>query len=78
MLRAANDDLLWHEELKSVHYLTAYDHHRNNSASNQIWFMSHRGDEIELSMDDTKVEAHHAFNSSKIDLHNESPCRCFI
>lgn len=78
ILRTANNDLLWDEELKYVHYLISDDDHRNNSAWNQRWFVSHRGNRIALSIDDAKVEADYAFNSSKIDPYNESPWRYFI
>jgi len=77
ILRTVNDDTLWGEELKYVHYLISDDDHRNNSAWNQRWFVSHRGSTA-LSIDDAKVEADYAFNSSKIDPYNESPWRYFI
>ena len=40
--------------------------------------MSHRGNKIVLTINDAKVEADYAFNSSKIGPHIESPWRCFI
>ena len=54
------------------------DDHRSNSAWNQRWIVSHRGNMIALLIDDAKAEEDNAFDSSKIDPHNKSPQRSFI
>lgn len=74
-----NNNDIWKYEMNFIIELIQLDH-RNNSAWNQRWFISHHGQNKQyvLSSEQADIEAEYALSIAAIDPYNESPFRYLI
>ena len=76
VLRTALPDP-WDAEIQFAHSLIEADI-RNNSAWNDLWFASHRGEKDAMPMEEARIHVEYALQQARLDPYNESPLRFLV